>query len=205
MPRTFASKPDYSVKYWSERELYPPNVSVIDVLTKKLDRISDLNSDSPSRIQNVRCLDARKATSYGRIKGPTVTVTSPPYYGMRTYVQDQWLRMWFLGGDEKIDYANHNQIRHTGHEIFIDDLAKVWKNIAKRSQDEAHLYIRFGSIPSAKSDAREIMKASLEQARDWKLVSVTNAKTSQSGKRQADYMGRDSDPASEYDFHAILN
>lgn len=205
MPRTFASKPDYSVKYWRDRELFPPKASVSEVLTKKLKRITDLNERSPSRIQNVKCRDARKATSFGRIKGPTVTVTSPPYYGMRTYVQDQWLRMWFLGGDVEIDYENHNQLRHTGHETFIKDLAKVWKNIGKRVQDESHLYVRFGSIPSAKSDAKEILKSSLEEAGGWKLVSVRSGRTSHSGKRQADYMGRDSDPISEFDFHAVIN
>jgi len=205
MPRTFASKPDYSVKYWRARGLVPPQVSVVDVLTKKLERIADLNSESPSDIQNVKCLDARNAMSFNRIRGATVTVTSPPYYGMRTYVQDQWLRMWFLGGEEEIDYENANQLCHGGHDRFIEDLAKVWNNIGKRAQDEAHMYIRFGSIPSAKSDARKILRASLEAAGDWKLVSVRNAKTSSFGKRQADYMGGDSEPASEYDFHAVLN
>jgi len=205
MPRTFASKPAYSVRYWRDRDLFPPSANVIDVLRKKLERITDLNDKSPSRIQNVKCLDARKAMSFGRIKGPIVTVTSPPYYGMRTYVQDQWLRMWFLGGEEEIDYENHNQLRHGGHERFIADLAKVWSNIGRRAQNEAHLYVRFGSIPSAQSDAREILKASLEEAGDWKLVSVRNAQTSNSGKRQADYMGRDSDPVGEFDFHAVLN
>lgn len=204
MPRTFASKPDYSVKYWQQRKLTPPDVSVIEVLTKKLKRINDLDSASPSRFQNVKCLDARKASSYAKVKGPIVTITSPPYYGMRTYVQDQWLRMWFLGGDEEIDYENHNQVNHGGHDRFIHDLAKVWSNIHKRAQDEAHLYVRFGSISSAKSDARQLLKASLELAGDWKLVSVRNAETSHSGKRQADYMGRDSDPATEFDFHAVL-
>lgn len=205
MPRTFASKPDYSVKYWRDRDLLPPDVSVLEVLKKKLKRISDLNTDSPSRIRNIKCLDARKAMSFGKIAGPIVTVTSPPYYGMRTYIQDQWLRMWFLGGKEEIEYENHNQLRHSGHDRFIEDLAMVWGNIGKRAQDEAHLHIRFGSIPSAKSDAREILKASLEAAGYWKLVSVRNAQTSHSGKRQADYMGRDSEPAVEFDFHAVLN
>lgn len=204
MPRTFASKPDYSVKYWRDRDLFPPEASVIDVITKKLKRISDLNAGSPSRIQNVKCLDARKAKSLNSVKGPTVTVTSPPYYGMRTYVQDQWLRMWFLGGDEEIDYENHNQLCHSGHDRFVGDLAKVWRNIGKQAQDEAHLYIRFGSIPSAKSDARDILKRSLEEAGCWNLVSVRNAQTSHSGKRQADYMGSESEPANEYDFHAVL-
>jgi hypothetical protein len=204
MPRTFASKPDYSVRYWRERNLRPPKAKVVDVLTKKLKRITDLNEKSPSRIQNVKCLDARKAASFGRIKGPSVTVTSPPYYGMRTYVQDQWLRMWFLGGSEKIDYSNENQLCHTGHQRFIEDLASVWSNIGKRARGEAHLYVRFGSISSSQSDPREILKASLEEAGNWELVSVRNARTSHSGKRQADYMGRDSDPTTEYDFHAIL-
>ena len=113
--------------------------------------------------------------------------------------------MWFLGGDEEIDYENTNQLCHGGHERFIEDLAQVWGNIGKRAQDEAHMYIRFGSIPSAKSDPRTILKASLEEAGYWKLVSVRNAKTSHSGKRQADYMGGDSEPTNEYDFHAILN
>jgi hypothetical protein len=205
MPRTFASKPDYSLKYWSKRSLFPPNASVIDVLRKKLKRITDLNADSPSHIRNVKCLDARKASSFGKIEGPMVVVTSPPYYGMRTYVQDQWLRMWFLGGDEEIDYENHNQLCHTGHERFIKDLSKVWRILARRAQDEAHLYVRFGSIPSAKSDARKILRSSLEEAGSWKLVSVRNAQTSNVGKRQADHMGSESDPATEFDFHAVVN
>jgi hypothetical protein len=205
MPRTFAPKPDYSVRYWVERGMIPPSVSVVEVLRKKLERIMDLNAESPSHFQNVKCLDARKASSFGRIKGPTVTVTSPPYYGMRTYVQDQWLRMWFLGGEEEINYENSNQLCHSGHDRFVSDLAKVWHNIGKRAQDEGDLYVRFGSIPSAKSDARKLLKASLEEAGYWKLISVRNAKTSHSGKRQADYMGHESDPAVEFDFHAVLN
>jgi hypothetical protein len=205
MPRTFASKPGYSVRYWRDRDLFPPKANVIEVLTKKLNRITDLNAKSPSRIQNVKCLDARKMMSFAKIKGPTVTVTSPPYYGMRTYVQDQWLRMWFLGGEEEIDYENHNQLCHSGHEHFTTDLAKVWNNIGKRADGEAHLYVRFGSIPSAQSDAREILKDSLEEAGNWKLVSVRNAQTSHSGKRQADYMGSESSPVDEFDFHAVLN
>ena len=205
MPRTFSSKPDYSLKYWRDHERLPPNVSVMEVLAKKLKRIQDLNSDSPSHIHNVKCSDARKASSFARIEGPIVVVTSPPYYGMRTYVQDQWLRMWFLGGGEEINYENNNQICHSGHEHFIKDLSKVWSAIGNRAQDEAHLYVRFGSIPSAKSDARAIMKSSLEDAGSWKLISVRNAQTAHSGKRQADYMGGKSIPATEFDFHAVLN
>lgn len=50
-----------------------------------------------------------------------------------------------------------------------------------------------------------MLKASLEEAGQWKLVSVRNAKKSDSGKRQADRMERESIPSVEFDFHAVLN
>lgn len=203
MPRTFASKPDYSLRFWEERELFPPSVEVIDVIKKKLSRISDLESKRSNRLTNIKCADARKAQTFRNVPGASVTITSPPYYGMRTYVQDQWLRMWFMGGEEEIDYENHDQIRHTGHDTFIKDLARVWTNVHAHSNKRAHLYVRFGALPSAKSDPRKILKTSLERAGGWELISVRNARNSDAGKRQADQMGRTSDPAEEYDFHAV--
>lgn len=203
MPRTFSSKPDYSVRFWEEREIRAPRASVVEVLRKKLARIRDLDSPSGGRLTNVKCKDARSAASYRNVGKASVIITSPPYYGMRTYVEDQWLRNWFIGGPAEPDYGNDQQLRHTGHDIFVTDLAKVWKNVHSSSEDGAHLYIRFGSIPSVKSDPRELLKASLEEAGGWDLVSVRNAKTAEAGKRQADQMGRESEPATEFDFHAI--
>ncbi len=181
----------------------PPVVSVLKVLEKKLTRIPDLDMPSPGNLTDIKCGDARLAASYRRVRNATVTVTSPPYYGMTTYVEDQWLRNWFLGGPAEIDYGNSQQISHAGPDAFIADLAKVWRNVLKASEDKAHLYVRFGAIPSVKSDPRQILKASLDEAGGWKLISVRNAKTSAAGKRQADQMGSESNPAKEFDFHAI--
>ena len=203
MPRTFSPKPDYSVRFWRLRNMKAPKVSVLDILRKKLSRISDLDSQFGGCLKNVKCKDARVAASYRDIDEVGLIITSPPYYGMRTYVEDQWLRNWFMGGPDEIDYGNDRQLRHTGHDIFVSDLAKVWKNVHGVSADGAHLHVRYGTIPSVKSDPREILKASLEEAGGWDLVSVRNAKTAEAGKRQANQMGRASDAATEFDFHAI--
>lgn len=203
MPRTFSSKPDYSVRFWEKRGAKAPDASVLAVLRKKLLRITDLNSPSAGRLTNVKCNDARVPESYRGLAKANLTITSPPYYGMRTYVEDQWLRNWFIGGPAVLEYGNEQQLRHKSHEIFVSDLAKVWTNVHKASNEGAHLYIRFGAIPSAKSDPRALLKASLQEANGWELVSVRNAKTSEAGKRQADQMGSESDPATEFDFHAV--
>lgn len=203
MPRTFSSKPDYSVRYWRDRSMAPPEVSVTAVLRKKLARIHDLDSVTPGRLGNVRTTDAREPASYKGVRKAGVTVTSPPYYGMRTYVADQWLRNWFLGGPATLDYIDERQLRHSGHATFISELAKVWTNVHKASAEDAHLYVRFGAIPSCKSDPRALLKASLEEAKGWKLISVRDASTSEAGKRQAGQMGSVSTPAAEFDFHAV--
>ena len=122
---------------------------------------------------------------------------------MRTYVEDQWLRMWFLGGQETVKYGNARQITHSGQETFIDELATVWDRIAQSDSDKVDLYIRFGSVPSAKSDPHKIIKSSLAQSGDWKLFSVRNASDAHEGRRQAEQMGLLSNAAIEYDFHAV--
>lgn len=204
MPRTFATKPDYSLKYWREHGLTPPNPCVIEVLDKKLSRIGDLDSETPGRLSNVKIGDSRYAATYRNVSEATLVITSPPYYGMRTYIQDQWLRMWFLGGETEVDYSTEEQICHRGQDAFIADLASVWTNVAKRCRKGAHLYVRFGVLPSVKSDAKEIMSKSLELADGWRMVSIRNADTSRAGKRQADTMGQTSAPSDEFDFHAVL-
>lgn len=204
MPRTFASKPDYSVQYWKQRGLKAPEVDVLKVLRRKLSRIGDLEAPGNGAAREVSCSDARSITFRKSLRKRTsVVITSPPYYGMRTYVQDQWLRLWFLGGPDHVDYRNEEQLNHGGHDAFIEDLATVWQRIRRSHADRIDLYVRFGAISSARSDAREILKSSLEEADDWTLISVRNAESATSGKRQADQMGRNSNAATEYDFHAV--
>jgi hypothetical protein len=65
---------------------------------------------------------------------------------MRTYRPDQWLRNWFLGGPETVDYTNCDQVVHSSPEAFAADLSKVWQNAARVSVPGAQMVIRFGGI-----------------------------------------------------------
>ena len=204
MPRTFSSKPDYSVRYWKANGLKAPRVKVVDVLRRKLSRIPNLKEDIIGTPNQVLLGNACLQETYKMLpKNFSIVVTSPPYYGMNTYIQDQWLRMWFLGGDETVDYGTGEQIDHGGHKTFMEDLSLVWKNIYKSETAELDLYIRFGSVPSKKSDARSILRSSLEQAGGWKVISTRNASDAHAGKRQADQMSPGSKAAEEYDFHVV--
>lgn len=205
MPRTYASKPDYAVRFWKERKLKAPKIDVLRVLRRKIERLMGLEQASPCSISQVLHGDAQSEELFQLLDtAPSIVITSPPYYGMRTYVQDQWLRNWFLGGPDSIDYSAGPQLDHGGQQAFAASLGKVWKNIANSaaSSESLHMYVRFGIIPSAQVDAKKLFKESLEESEvDWRLVSTRSAKSADVGKRQADQMKAESAAAVEFDFH----
>lgn len=205
MPRTFSSKPDYSVRYWKEKGLKAPKVDVRAVLKRKLRRLDSGQEKPAGALTHARRGDSRLLGSLPMAERDfSVVVTSPPYYGMRTYVEDQWLRNWFLGGPDHVVYGENTQLGHDGLEDFAESLGRVWKNMAATHSDRLDMHIRFGIIPSLSVDAKALMRASLEASGvRWKEVSVRGAKTAESGKRQAVHMAADSAAAIEYDFHVL--
>jgi len=157
---------------------------------------------------NVRLADSRAAASLRprhRRKEFRWVVTSPPYYGLRTYVADQWLRSWFLGGPSDVDYRGGAQVEHRSPEVFAGDLRKVWKNAASVCRDDARLVIRFGGIADRSAEPLEIIRASLRDS-GWRIQTLRPAGTASAGKRQADtFLRRSGSARSEYDVWACLN
>jgi hypothetical protein len=203
MPRTFASKPDYSVRYWKNKGFTPPEIDILVVLHRKLSRIKGSELPKDVTLADARLGDSRFASSLPVIKRDfSVVITSPPYYGMRTYVADQWLRNWFLGGSDYVKYGDTEQIQHTGKDMFAQSLGAVWRNMARTRARDLQMYIRFGIIPSSKIDPKALILNSLESSGvEWRVISIRDAATAASGNRQANHMLAASIAATEYDFH----
>src|SRR5262249_49221500 len=89
--RTYAPKPRYAVRYWRSRRLRPPHVNVSSILRERAFRYF---SDQPSAVGRALRGDSRDIGVFDEIGGirPKWIITSPPYYGMRTYLPDQWIR-----------------------------------------------------------------------------------------------------------------
>jgi hypothetical protein len=125
---------------------------------------------------------------------------------MRTYVPDQWLRNWFLGGPPEVVYTADDQLMHNSPTLFAHELSIVWKKLASMCNDRARLIIRFGGIHDRKAHPREIMKESLRLADcNWRLRTMRSAGCSNAGKRQANQFVRSlKHPIEEFDFYALL-
>jgi hypothetical protein len=206
MPRTFATKPEYSVKYWSTRSLTPKLVNTLALVSKRANYI--FNEQIPRNVPGKVFLgDSRTIGNVSEEKFDWV-ITSPPYYGMTTYIQDQWLRIWFLGGGEDVEYSTRSQLKHYSENSFIKDLSKVWTNTASKCNNGARLAVRFGAIPSkADTSPSDMFKKSLALSNSgWKLQTIVRAGISPNSKRQANqFFSKTSNYIEEIDAFAILN
>lgn len=203
MPRTYASKPAYAVKFWKSRDLTPVRISTLDVIARRAERL--LKQAPLAQAGRVYLGDSVKTLQGIRQKFDLV-VTSPPYYGMRTYVADQWLRSWFLGGPSEVPYGTSGQIaRQPSQEAFSKALAGVWDATADRCIPGARLAIRFGAIPSVRTDPEQLILSSIARSQsNWVVKQVHPAGISPKGVRQAEQMGKAGKAIDEVDVIAEL-
>lgn len=203
MPRTYASKPAYAVKFWKARGMEPTRIPALDVIARRADRI--LKSAPLAQGGRVYLGDSTEILR-GLSQKFDLVVTSPPYYGMRTYVSDQWLRSWFLGGLPEVPYGSSGQIaRQPNQEAFIQALANVWAATARRCRRGARLAIRFGALPSARTDPEQLTLSSIRQAdAGWSVKEVRPAGTSPKHARQAEQFGQAGSAVDEVDVIAEL-
>jgi len=205
MPRTYATKPDAAIRFWKKQHLTrPPAVNTLDAITRRARHTFALMP--PACGGEVHLGDARRAHRLlSRERRFSWVITSPPYFGMRTYRPDQWLRNWLLGAEPEVDYGEEGQLAHHADK-FADELAAVWRAVARRCQDGARLIVRFGYLPSIPVDARDMLRSSLTKAgAGWRITRWVDAGSSSNGKRQSQQFGCcTADAACEMDAYARL-
>ena len=205
MPRTYATKPAAALRYWKANGLTAPSkVDVLDAIVRRAEHT--LASTPPLSKGSVYLADSRKVAKFLPVNRKFGwVVTSPPYYGMRTYRPDQWLRNWFLGGPDHVDYTQHGQLAHHG-EQFAEELSTVWKAITPYCLPGAKLIVRFGYLPSIPINPRSLLTTSLALAKaGWRVRRWDDAGLATNGKRQSEQFGQIAGGAtSEVDLYARL-
>lgn len=203
-PRTYAPKPRYAVAFWKSRDLRPAAVDVLHLITERASRYY-----GPERMRahgHVLRGDSRQGeTCRQALAGQRAAwvITSPPYYGIKTYIPDQWLRHWFVGGPSQVDYSTAGQIEHASPRLYCAQLRRVWRNVGEVCGPGARLVMRFGGINDRKVVPLALARASLSGT-DWHVTGVYSAGSSARGRRQAlHFAGIKNRPLEEHDVWAV--
>jgi hypothetical protein len=203
MPRTYATKPDGAVEYWEARRMRPPRINTLETIKKRAEYVfEELPPRTSGRVihGDMRTLSLRWKRRFSYV------ITSPPYLGMRCYVADQWLRNWFLGLREDVEYRESEQLSSTKHQTFISELAVVWHRVATVCKPGAKLAVRFGALPSQDRTPLCTLRESLKSSGvPWRIVTTREVPKAPKERRQSTQFLSDTKTAvREVDVYARL-
>ena len=186
MPRTISTKPEYSVRWWSARGLSsPPERRTFEVLST-LARFR-LEAEVPSLVGEVKLRDARQAgNAFPSLhEKVALIVTSPPYLDTTDYVEDQWLRLWFLRGPCKPRGGVNKDDRHTRLDNYWQFLTETWSGVRPLLKRGTHVVVRIGGTRVPKEDLGEGLLVSLKAGlTGFRVKTVQGASTTEIRNRQ---------------------
>jgi hypothetical protein len=120
------------------------------------------------------------------LPGPIrLAVTSPPYLNVTNFEEDQWLRLWFLGGPP---HPTRNRIsrddRHESQDQYWSFIADMWRMLGEVMAKKANVVIRLGGRGQhVESILKKINGSSAFSRRRVELISQS---CSELKKRQTD-------------------
>ena len=201
-PRTYSPKPRYAVTYWREHGLRPQTVDLQELVVR---RAHTYYAEVLPYVQSQVLLGVSRDGDIFRkkLEGHTFdwVVTSPPYYGLRTYRPGQWLRLWFLGGPDTVDYSQQDQLIHESPRALPTSYPACGGIAISVCRAGARMVVRFGQISDRKANALEILRESLSGT-SWRVQTRCDAGSASMGKRQADHFGVSSTAQREFDLWA---
>jgi hypothetical protein len=200
MPRTICTKPDYSVRWWTGRGDMPPRRDVFDILDRMLDyRFRTRPPDGTAMVVQV---DARRvANAFPALVGRvTDVITSPPYLDTTNYREDQWLRLWFLGGEPLMPRGRGDD-RHYSADNYWTFIQASMQGLAPLLAERARMVIRIGGRRLQKSELRQGLLRSMRHGLGRSVRLVDEGVTTEVGKTQANvFRGSRVSRFEEHDF-----
>lgn len=145
MRQSKAMAPEYSVRWWREKQMFPPEIDMISALEQKLEwrykKGIVAKADGISR-PTILFGDSRIALR----RSPTdfsadLILTSPPYYGVTNYRYDNWIRLWLLNEGPALPESD-SWARHGNQEQYRDLLKQTFTVCKRKSRNEVAVYVR---------------------------------------------------------------
>ena len=184
MPRTISTKPGYSVRFWHSRKLVAPERDVFGILQARAS--FRYESERPEGKAVVLNFDMRNLPlhrdKWGEIK---CVITSPPYLNVTSFEEDQWLRLWFLGGPEfPVRNRQSKDDRHLRPEAYWGFIGDMWRSLGSVVGDGGHVIIRIGSRSMEAPAMKEMLRACTQVSN--RKVHLVSSRVTELQNRQTD-------------------
>ncbi len=151
MRQTKAMGPKYSIDWWQKMNyITPPEIPIEDFLLDRIRRRYSKGKPKVTEESIVKLGDCTqllpkiaKLVDNNKKKPCSLLFTSPPYQGVTNYHDDQWLRLWMLGGDPKPGYrVEKYKDKFSSKEVYHGLLDSVFKYVSRIMSEDGTVYVR---------------------------------------------------------------
>ena len=204
MPRTISTKPAYSIRWWRKNGYRPPYRDAFAILRYMTNY--RFRTPPPKGRGAIAMSDARRAASAFPHLFASVTdvITSPPYLDTTNYHEDQWLRLWFLGGEAIVNHAGGDG-RHYNAVKYWTFLTEAWTGLAPLLAARARIVVRIGSRKLDRKEIKEALTRSLEHGTGRTVHLIDGGVSSTARRTQTNaFRGSKPSPTIEHDFCFLM-
>ncbi len=176
MRQTKAMSPDYSVRWWKQRGLIPPQTDPAEFLST---RIRWRYAKGKPLVCASKILLGDSSRLMDRIENSVATgvqqpfrllFTSPPYCGITNYFYDQWLRLWMLGGPDRPARTDDIYKRKFESSVLYHDLlSTVFDKCSQVMAEDACVYVRTDARQPTLKTTLSVLRKSFPR---WKLTTI---------------------------------
>lgn len=156
---------DYSIAWWKRNGMVePPQINPYEYLLgrinwryrKGIPQVENsvvVLGDSTLELNNINHLLTENNEKI------SLLFTSPPYCAITDYYADQWLRLWLLGGSEKLIYSKEKyKGRFEKQDEYYELLDTVFSKCANLMSDNAVIYVRTDARKYTLETTIEVLK-----------------------------------------------
>ncbi|WP_019499010.1 DNA methyltransferase [Pseudanabaena sp. PCC 6802] len=159
-----AMHPDYSIRWWQERNMLPPDINPVEFMEKridwryakgmpKLENSKVIFGDSTLKLREII-----KMVLSGETQPFNLLFTSPPYYGITNYYYDQWLRLWMLGGNDRPTWTGEKwKGKFESKEDYHSLLSIIFQKCAEVMANDAIVYVRTDARPFTLETTKKVL------------------------------------------------
>ena len=193
MQKSRALGPDYSVRWWKAREMYPPSVCPVNYFTDRINwryRHGTIKRHAPAKILFNKAEDGLRG-----IHGESCDLlfTSPPYYNVTSYLHDSWIRLWVLNKGESLPNWQRDKNIHCMN-AYTDMMKNVFEKSQRILKKNATVWIRTDARKFTQETTKNILLDLWGEKNLYYRADIPNKKT------QTSHFGHTCSKIGEIDF-----
>lgn len=156
---------DYSMAWWKKNGMEePPQINPYEYMLGRINwryrkGVPDVGENTVLLGDSTREINKVSNLLEENKEKVSLLFTSPPYCAITDYHADQWLRLWLLGGNEKLTYSKEKyKGRFVKHNEYQELLNTVFSKCKKLMSENAIIYVRTDAREFTLDTTLEILK-----------------------------------------------